>query len=279
MLEDGNVHIGVKITQGRERHGWNQGELATRLEAAGLPWHQTTVSKAERGERPVRAVELPILAAVLGLDPLALLPGGRLGGMLDRMDYALAVARVDAGSAALDYVRKCAVRDAAVMLAELANIPAAAYAVSSDAYVFAVLLTRDVELELRAPGRRGLWPEVLALVDGQVADRAAAIADELRAGSGPVVPERVRWMVEDLASTFPGAEPVTDEDVNAVAAVLALGEVFPRAYPGVEFAADVSYPPESMRTAAAAMLKADDQVGWGIDSYPVILPRTDVETS
>ena len=263
MVDDGNAHIGVRVTQSRERQGWNQGELATRLEAAGLPWHQTTVSKVERGERPVRAVELPLLAAVLGVDPLALLPGGRLGGMLDRLDYALNTARVDAGSAALDYVRTSTVRDAVAMLATLASNPAASYAVSSDPYVFAELLTRDVESELRAAGRRGPWPEVLTLVDGQVADRAARMADELRAGGGLSVPERYGELLQDLVGMAHGFAPMAEEQMNAGVALLALAEAFPDAYPSVEFEAEVSYPPDSIRSRAVAMIQADERVPHG----------------
>lgn len=50
----------------REGKGWSQGEFAKRLKAAGLEtFHQTTVSRVEKGERPVRIGEARIIAQAL----------------------------------------------------------------------------------------------------------------------------------------------------------------------------------------------------------------------
>lgn len=52
----------------RERRGWSQGELAKRLRSAGLDqMHQTTVSRMEKGERPVRVDEANAIAGLFGV--------------------------------------------------------------------------------------------------------------------------------------------------------------------------------------------------------------------
>ena len=49
----------------REALGWNQSELARRLTEAGLEgFHQTTISRIEKGERPIRLGEATVAAQV-----------------------------------------------------------------------------------------------------------------------------------------------------------------------------------------------------------------------
>ena len=51
----------------REDRGWSQGELARRMVADGWEgFHQTTISRIEKGQRPVRLAEARGLARVLG---------------------------------------------------------------------------------------------------------------------------------------------------------------------------------------------------------------------
>jgi transcriptional regulator with XRE-family HTH domain len=51
----------------REQRDWSQGELARRMQAEGwTSFHQTTVSRIEKGERPVRLGEARGIAKVLG---------------------------------------------------------------------------------------------------------------------------------------------------------------------------------------------------------------------
>ena len=51
----------------REENGWSQGEMARRMTDAGWPgFHQTTISRLEKGERPVRLGEARGIAQVLG---------------------------------------------------------------------------------------------------------------------------------------------------------------------------------------------------------------------
>lgn len=50
----------------REFRGWSQGELARRMVADGWDgFHQTTISRIEKGQRPVRLAEARALARVL----------------------------------------------------------------------------------------------------------------------------------------------------------------------------------------------------------------------
>jgi transcriptional regulator with XRE-family HTH domain len=50
----------------REKRGWSQGELAKRMAESGWEaFHQTTISRIEKGERPVRLGEARGLASVL----------------------------------------------------------------------------------------------------------------------------------------------------------------------------------------------------------------------
>lgn len=51
----------------REELGWSQGELARRMSDAGWSaFHQTTISRIEKGERPVRLGEARGIASALG---------------------------------------------------------------------------------------------------------------------------------------------------------------------------------------------------------------------
>lgn len=59
--------IGRAIQAGRQRLGILQSELSERLEIHGLVWSQATISKVERGDRPVRATEIPAVAQALDM--------------------------------------------------------------------------------------------------------------------------------------------------------------------------------------------------------------------
>lgn len=53
----------------REERGWSQSELARRMVEAGWPkYTQMTVSRTEKGERPIRLNEAESLANVFGVD-------------------------------------------------------------------------------------------------------------------------------------------------------------------------------------------------------------------
>ncbi|MFC0247700.1 helix-turn-helix domain-containing protein [Citricoccus parietis] len=59
--------IGSAILAGRQMAGILQEELSERLAEMGLNWSRVTISKVERGERSVRATELPAVAAALNM--------------------------------------------------------------------------------------------------------------------------------------------------------------------------------------------------------------------
>lgn len=57
----------------REERGWSQSELARRMVEAGWPkYTQMTVSRTEKGERPIRLNEVEALAQVFGVEMYAL---------------------------------------------------------------------------------------------------------------------------------------------------------------------------------------------------------------
>ena len=83
--------FGAGLRRYRRAAGLMQIELAARMVARGLPWHGSTVSKTESGDRPPHLSELHALAAVLDVDVLDLLnPLG--GGEVIRAERAAAAA-------------------------------------------------------------------------------------------------------------------------------------------------------------------------------------------
>lgn len=78
----------------RESHGWNQSELARRLTDAGLEgFHQTTVSRIEKGDRPVRLGEATVIAQALRVPVESMTGSGDVLGALARIRAARAEAR------------------------------------------------------------------------------------------------------------------------------------------------------------------------------------------
>lgn len=63
---DINQIVGANILRSREWLGMSQHDLVAALRIHGVSWHQTTVTRVERGERPVRIDELPGVLTVLG---------------------------------------------------------------------------------------------------------------------------------------------------------------------------------------------------------------------
>lgn len=61
------AHFIAAVKRIREELGWSQGELAKRMADSGWEgFHQTTISRIEKGERPVRLGEARGLARALG---------------------------------------------------------------------------------------------------------------------------------------------------------------------------------------------------------------------
>ncbi|WP_432457936.1 helix-turn-helix transcriptional regulator [Cellulomonas iranensis] len=79
----------------REALGINQSEFARRVTEAGLEgFHQTTVSRIEKGERPVRLGEAAIIAQVLGVPVDRMTGEGEDLAALARMRQRLAAAEL-----------------------------------------------------------------------------------------------------------------------------------------------------------------------------------------
>ena len=51
----------------REERGWSQGDVARAMVERGQSWYQTTVSRVEKGDRPLRLVEGVALADAFGV--------------------------------------------------------------------------------------------------------------------------------------------------------------------------------------------------------------------
>lgn len=67
-------HLGRRLRDGREYHGWSQQDMVDKLHDLGLTTINTmTISRIESGTRPVRAVELHAIGEVFGVNPWELL--------------------------------------------------------------------------------------------------------------------------------------------------------------------------------------------------------------
>ncbi|MFB2572360.1 helix-turn-helix domain-containing protein [Micrococcus sp. IITD107] len=68
MYRPTDEEIGRAILAGRQKAGILQEELSDRLAKVGLNWSRVTISKVERGERSVRATEIPAVAQALDME-------------------------------------------------------------------------------------------------------------------------------------------------------------------------------------------------------------------
>lgn len=112
--DNADERLGANVRALREGKGIAQAELARLMSAAGHPWHQSTVARAEAGRQAVRASEAEALARILGttVDRLlwagpeageAALAGRALGRLRqDWREAAGAVARLHAARASAE---------------------------------------------------------------------------------------------------------------------------------------------------------------------------------
>lgn len=68
------LHVGQAVARLRADRGWDQRELAARLDAEGRPVSQPILSRIEAGARRVDVDDLVVLAAALRVAVAALLP-------------------------------------------------------------------------------------------------------------------------------------------------------------------------------------------------------------
>lgn len=74
----------------REQRGWSQGELARRMAESGWDgFHQTTISRIEKGERPVRLGEAKGIATLLEVPVARMLIPSEEANLLQNLSDAL----------------------------------------------------------------------------------------------------------------------------------------------------------------------------------------------
>ncbi|MCV7719565.1 helix-turn-helix transcriptional regulator [Micrococcus luteus] len=230
MSIEPNEEIGRAIAAARERAGMNQAQFSAALQAAGLAWYQATVSKVERGERPVRLAEVPMIAEVLQVEPSELIPGaGGLDSTRRGLTQHLRTLEVEALIKVERYLEAAAGLDVLDMLEALAGNRAAAFDVSMTVSDFADW----IELRMGAFGgvhrRTGDgWPWVSQLMDPAFKVRAMDLVDYSKVTDQPAdVPE---W---------------TADDARAEAFRRAFVEQVETVYPNLTFGAVVSDPDDA----------------------------------
>jgi transcriptional regulator with XRE-family HTH domain len=79
MSQDAERRFGQRLRELRKLRGWSQEQVASQMRALGHGWQQTTVTKTEAADRPIRLNEAASLAALLELgvdDVLMSVQGG-----------------------------------------------------------------------------------------------------------------------------------------------------------------------------------------------------------
>ncbi len=83
---DDEARFADNLRRQREARGWSQGDLARRMQEAGWGnFHQTTVSRIEKGERPIRLGEAKALAEVFRLSLEVLLRPSREAVLVEQL--------------------------------------------------------------------------------------------------------------------------------------------------------------------------------------------------
>ena len=109
---DAEARFAARLKALRQARGMTQAELAALVADYGLNWHQTTVAKTERADRPLRLNEVQALADALRLPVLELLRGEEpaFEGDAAEAQRALDLAEreyMSFHSLALEFAREC----------------------------------------------------------------------------------------------------------------------------------------------------------------------------
>jgi len=67
VSQDAERRFGKRLRELRKLRGWSQEQVASQMRALGHGWQQTTVTKTEAADRPIRLNEAASLAALLDL--------------------------------------------------------------------------------------------------------------------------------------------------------------------------------------------------------------------
>jgi ribosome-binding protein aMBF1 (putative translation factor) len=78
--DDPEHELGLNVKGLRDQLGWSQQELAYQMNGRGIRWHQTTVARVEKGERPLRLSEAAVLARIFGVDLQQMAAGVEMTG-------------------------------------------------------------------------------------------------------------------------------------------------------------------------------------------------------
>lgn len=109
-LQSDDERFAASVKRLREEKGWSQGELARRMSEAGFEgFHQTTISRIEKNERPVRIGEARGLAKVFDtLVGIMIAPAEqwKVVDAFGREVIALANAESAVGHAVRDYMHQ-----------------------------------------------------------------------------------------------------------------------------------------------------------------------------
>jgi transcriptional regulator with XRE-family HTH domain len=98
---DFNKRVGANLQLIRKAAGWSQADLADQLSRRGLPFHQPTILKIEKGTRPLRFEEAFEIANALGVNVASLCqpadsePMAEAAAKLQRI--SLTIARTERG--------------------------------------------------------------------------------------------------------------------------------------------------------------------------------------
>lgn len=68
-----NAIVGANVRHARERLGWSQEDLASRLAEVGVAWSRPTVAQLELGKRGTTVDDLLVVALAVGVAPHVLL--------------------------------------------------------------------------------------------------------------------------------------------------------------------------------------------------------------
>ncbi|MER6198013.1 helix-turn-helix transcriptional regulator [Streptomyces sp. NPDC001586] len=117
-LGDVGVRLAAEVAAHRQRHGWDQAELAARVSDAGRPMSPSVLGKVEAGARRVDVDDLAALARALEVEPSELLGDLKIEGRK----------RVPAGPV------EASVRDDLDALGELAELDGMAPALAQIAF-------------------------------------------------------------------------------------------------------------------------------------------------
>jgi len=164
------AHFVKNMQRVREQNGWSQGELARRVSELGFSgFHQTTISRIEKAERPVRLSEARGIADALGKPVDELLATPESEALVEEVRGAVIYVRTTEKKiwdAANEY--ESAIASATWVLSDMAGRAAD------------VLAGRDME-----SGRLRFWLEELQKAPGRLPDTVIREYMEVRNGQHP----------------------------------------------------------------------------------------------